>query len=243
MAVEKLDFTYSIDGNLLTITPVQITTETIQDEEAGTSITVTTAEPVEILDNSQYIIQIKKLQAKDDPYKTISNFKAVVTTAMDPAYCTINDVKYLSEVFKIPEEQILYYIREASKYADYILSASGSTSTDGDEEVDFEKKQFTIIKTTLDSLIRAFVSKASGFGTSGTLGVIQFSDEENYSDALATLLDYLKGQLKSWEDALKGYKLEGRAKPQSAKRSYQQTEQTLFSQLINDLSRDIPGNV
>lgn len=242
MAVEKLDFTYTVDGSFITITPVQITTEESTDPETGEPITVTTAEPIDILDNSQYIIQIKKLQAKDDQYKTLSNFKATVTTAMDPSYCTINDVQYLSSVFNIPEEQILYTIRNASEYVDYILSASGSTSS-GDDEEDFEKKQFTIVKTTLDCLIRAFVSKASGFGTSGTLGVIQFSDEENYSDALATLLDYLKGLLKTWEDALKGYTLEGRAKPQSAKRSYQQTDQTLFSQLIDDLSRDIPGNV
>ena len=217
MAAETIDFTYIVDGNTLTITP---------------------SEPIQ--DSSQYIISIKRLQAKDDEYRTASDLKYTVTTKLSPMYCSLQDLSYLVDVFNIPEETIMYFIREASKYADYMMDQEGTTTADAD--VTFAMRQFVRVKTTLDCLLRAYIKKASGIGEKGKLGVIEFQDQENYSDAFGNLLDELKSLLKTWGDALKGYEREGRAKPRSAKRFYKQTEPTTFSNIVTDLTRDMPSN-
>jgi hypothetical protein len=217
MASEFIDFTYTIDGNTLTIIPTN-----------------------PIVNNSQYIIKIKSLQSKTNSYKKTKNLSYTITTELSPMYCTLNDVMYLVDTFDIPEEQVLYFIRESSKYADYVMDA---TSVTANAEATFAMKQFVRTKTTIDCLLKAFIKKAAGFGVRGQIGVIQFQDEENYGTSIGTLLDDLKKALKGWEDALRGFEHEGRVKPRSAKRSYKQTEQTLFSSISNDLTRDMPGNV
>ena len=160
---------------------------------------------------------------------------------MTPAYCNLNDVMFLMDEFDIPEEQILYFIREASKYVDYINENTSSSTTS--TEVTFPMKEFVKIKTTLDCLLKAYIKRAAGTSTKGTLGVITYQDSENYSNSIGDLLDNLKKALKGWEDALKGYTLEGRAKPRSAKKAYKEQNQTLFSSIVNDFTRDRVGLV
>lgn len=215
--MEPVEFTFHVDGNRLIIVPA------------------------EIKDSSQYIISIDKLVSKKDPNKTAEHLRYTVTTAVSPMYCTVADLKYLIDIFDIPTATVLYYIREASRYADYMRSAEGSSLSKA--EITFAVRQFVRVKTTYDCLIRAYVRKATGIGQSGKLGVIEFKEEEKYSDAFADLLDELKKAIKSWGDALRGFEREGRVKPRSVKRHYKETEQTKFSDIVDDLTRDLPGTV
>lgn len=221
---ELVSFRYLINGNTLEIIPTS---------------TDTTQNPVQ--DNSLYTIRIASLRSKTDPNKTLSNLKVTVTTKMTPAYCTLNDLEFLHDMFDIPESQILYYIREASKYADYM--EEGNSTASSSTEVSFPKREFVKTKVTLDCLLKAYISRAAGTSTKGTLGVISYQDTENYSNSIGDVLDRLKAALKGWGDALKGYEREGRAAPRSARKAYKETDPTTFDAIVNDLTRTRPSNV
>lgn len=214
--MDTVDFRYIIDENKLEIIP----NDTLKD-------------------NSIYTIRIDKLRSDIHPDRTLENLKVQVTTKMSPAYCTLNDVRFLIDTFGIPEEQILYYIREASKYADYMKN----TDSVADSEATFAMREFVKTKVTLDALLNAYIKRAAGSSTRGTLGVISYTDSENYSNSIGDLLDKLRAILKGWGDALKGYEREGRAKPRYAKKAYKDEEQTTFDQIVNDLSRTLPDNI
>lgn len=158
---------------------------------------------------------------------------------MEPSYCTLNDVRYLVDTFGISEEQILYYIREASKYADYMKNADSVS----DSEATFIMREFVKTKVTIDALLNAYIKRAAGSSTKGTLGVISYTDSENYNNSIGNLLDKLRKILKGWGDALKGYEREGRAKPRYAKKAYKEENQTTFDQIVDSLSRTLPTNI
>lgn len=198
--------------------------------------------PEGIKDNSQYEIRIKGLQSSDGK-AVLDTFKHSLVTAMSPAYCTVSDMAVFRDTFDIPESMILYYIREASKYADYIREASADIGNSSTAEVTFPMFQFVRVKVMLDCLLKAFINKAAGAGIKGTLGKISFENTEKYSSNLDDLLDFLKAQLKMWKDAIRGYELEGRASPVWAKKAYKTQDPTTFAQLINDIMREPPTPV
>ena len=195
--------------------------------------------PEGIKDNSQYEIRIKGLQSPDGK-ASLDTFKYSLVTAMSPAYCTVSDMAVFRDTFDIPESMILYYIREASKYADYIREASAELGSSSTTEVTFPMFQFVRTKVMLDCLLKAFINKAAGAGIKGTLGKISFENTEKYASNLDDLLDFLKAQLKIWQDAIRGYELEGRAAPVWAKKAYKTQDPTTFAQLINDIQREEP---
>lgn len=193
-------------------------------------------------DNSQYEFRVKGLKSEDGT-AAIDNFRFSLVTSMTPAYCTVSDMAVFRDTFDIPESMILYYIREASKYADYIRSASSTVGSAVSVEATFPMFQFVRTKVMLDCLLKAFINKAAGAGIKGTLGKISFENTEKYSSNLDDLLDFLKAQLKMWQDAIRGYELEGRAAPVWAKKAYKVKEPTTFAQLINDITREEPTGV
>lgn len=195
--------------------------------------------PDGLKDNSQYELRIKGLQSTDGTAQ-LDAFKYTFVTAMTPSYCTVSDLAAFKDTFDIPESMILYYIREASKYADYIKEASASIGSSTQVEVTFPMFQFVRTKVMLDCLLKAFINKAAGAGIKGTLGKISFENTEKYSSNLDDLLDFLKAQLKMWQDAIRGYELEGRAAPVWSKKAYKTQNPTTFAQLINDISREEP---
>lgn len=197
----------------------------------------------DIQDNYQYEIRLKNFRSLDGK-STLDGYSCKVVTALSPAYCNISDVAVLVDTFEIPETTILYYIREASKYVDYIMSAnslSGSTSSSS-TEVTFPMREFVKTKTMIDCLLKAFVNKAAGSGIKGTLGVISFENTEKYATSIDDLLNFLKAQLKGWEDALKGYELEGRAAPVYAVKAHKASSQdsTVFSDIVDSMDRELP---
>ena len=215
--MEKIKFHYTIDDNILILTPEK-----------------------KIQDNSLYTIKIKELYSKINKEQQTKDLKIEVTSKMTPAYCTLNDVYFLHEMFNIPEKQILYDIREASKYADYMRDAKEPAEG---KDITLPMREFVKTKVTMDLLTRAYITKAAGYGTRGTLGVITYQDTENYNNSIGDLLDRLKNTLKGWSEALKGYEREGRVTPKYSKKAFNQSEPTSFSQIINDWTRDVPTNV
>lgn len=195
-----------------------------------------------IQDNYQYEIRLKNFKSKDGT-SVLDSYNYKIVTEMSPAYCKISDVAQLVDIFEIPESTILYYIREASKNVDYILSASSTSGTSSTTtEVTFPMREFVKTKTMLDCLLKAYVSKAAGSGIKGTLGVISFENTEKYATSIADIIADLRKQLKGWEDALKGYELEGRAAPVYAVKAKKASSQdnTVFSDIVDSMDRELP---
>lgn len=193
----------------------------------------------DIADNTQYEIRLKNFKSKDG-IATLDSATYKVVTNLSPSYCNISDVAVLVDVFKIPESTILYYIREASRYVDYIINTSGSSSP---SEVTFPMREFVKTKTMIDCLLKAYVTKAASGGIKGTLGVISFENTEKYASSIDDILDDLWMRLNKWEDALKGYALEGRAAPVVAVKASSPSRVTTFDQIINDISRTTASSI
>ena len=73
-----------------------------------------------VKDNSIYEIKFRGIKPlSDGSYIGDENVKII--TAMDPMYCSIMDVSSLLDIVDIPEDIVLYNIREASRYASVYL--------------------------------------------------------------------------------------------------------------------------
>ena len=66
------------------------------------------------------------------------------------------------------------------------------------------------------ALLKAYMERASESGSKGTLGDVTFESSENYG-SIKDLIKTLKDELKKWEDAMRGYHNEGRAKPKATR--------------------------
>lgn len=164
-----------------------------------------------ILDNSIYDIKLKNIKELHG-YREISE-DIKLCTALSPAYSSILSVNSLIEGIDVDEENILYHIREASRFVDYM----GIVGKIDDSNVPYEVEQYVRYKAAHDSLLRFYIEKASHSGVKGQLGDVSYENKSNFKD-ISDLLKYLNANIKEWEDALRGYKLEGRAKPRHALR-------------------------
>lgn len=185
--MEKIQVTTTTYGNYVEITPV-----------GG------------IQDNSTYEIMFIDLKDVDNK-RTLSSKTVKTVTALTPAYASLESVQSLISGLHVPEEKILYHIREASKFAAYIKGRIQS----GD--IPFELEQFVRYKAAHDSLLAAYIDMASESHTKkGQLGDVAFESQDRHKD-IYDLLKYLKGEIEFWKKALQGYK-EGIAKPLVAMR-------------------------
>jgi hypothetical protein len=150
--------------------------------------------------NSIYEIRIKGLKSINKD-KKLDTLKLKVVTELIPSYCSIEGINALVDVFDIPEERLLYYIREASRYADYV---KGTAAVKTEEIASFEVEQFVKTKASLDALLSVYAQKASDSGTKGTLGDITFETSKAFG-SIKDLIKLLKEEFKKWEDVLSGY--------------------------------------
>jgi len=184
MAVEKVDFTFKVFDNFIEITP-----------KGG------------VKDNSVYEIKLKNLkQLSGKKFLESANIK--VCTAITPAYANIQAVNSLIESCNIPDDTILYHIREASRFVEYVTGQSY-------KEVPFEVEQFVKYKAAYECILRFQIDKASLSGEKGQLGDVHFDNATKHED-ISELLKTLRAESNTWMDRLRGYKFEGRAKPLSA---------------------------
>lgn len=170
-----------------------------------------------VKDNSIYEIKIKGLQSISGDSVSDENIKFV--TAMTPMYCNIMDVASLMDIVDVPEDIVLYNIREASRYADYIYEQTYNRKKIKPENISWEIKEFTRYKAAKDCMMKIYMSLVSDNVIEGTLGEVKFKTRDQLPD-VKKVLDYLDKEIKKWLDAIRGYHLEGRSKMQTAIKGY-----------------------
>lgn len=187
--IEKVEFTSETTDNLLEITPT------------------------ETLDNSEYIIKIKYISSEDGS-EVIRDYKLSVCTAFVPAYCSLESVNSLVDGCDIPDKAILYHIREASKFAQYLKLGLKDDSTPV-----FEVEQFVKYKAAYDCVLKMYIDKSAANSEEGTLGDVTFKNTAKVPD-ISKLLATLADEVKKWQNEVEGYTNAGRANPVSAIRAY-----------------------
>lgn len=166
-----------------------------------------------VKDNSVYEIKFKNMQSVDGQSITDTT---KITTRLAPLYCDLESVRSLIGDMVIDDNTILYHIREASRFAQYVKGAIKIK----EDSVPFEAVMFTRYKAAHDCVLAYSVSIASNIGLKGSVGAVSFEQRETSRD-IGKILDHLCKELKRWEDEVKGYKLEGRAKMKSVIRGGQ----------------------
>jgi hypothetical protein len=162
-------------------------------------------------DNSSYEITINNL--KDLNGNTFSK-KITLITRLSPFYSSVHAVKALVSDIDIPTESIVYNIREASRFADYIAEFPID-----ENNISFAASQFVKYRAAYESLLAYAVKDVTSTGISGKVGDISF-DEKLTNRDFSKLLKSLEKEVDDWHDALRGYDPEGRAKPKKAIRGY-----------------------
>ena len=195
MAVEKVKFDIKVFDNFIEIIP-----------RDG------------VKDNSVYEIKLNGIRPQGDGCFVGDN-TVKIATAMNPMYCNIMDVSSLLDVVDIPEDIILYNIREASKYASYIYESAFKNKKIKDNNIPFAVKEFTRYKAAKDCLLKIYMSLVSDNVIDGTLGDVNFKTRDQLPD-IKKVLDYLDAEINKWLNAIRGYDLEGRARMKSAIRGY-----------------------
>ena len=187
--MESVPFTYKVYDNILEIIP---------------------NEP--ILDNSVYTIHIKKIKSADGK-SSLSDLKIEHTTAMTPCYCSVTPIQLLVDVFDIPEKTLWFFIRQASRKADYINGGPVDT-TNG---VPYVVEQFTEVAATILALTKAYIVGSNDAGLEGTVGNVTFKNGETVGD-INKLLENLRKFEHMWAEAIRGYEFEGRNHIATARR-------------------------
>lgn len=211
---------------------------TVSVSPDGKTITVTPS--VTLKNNSIYSITISGLV--DMNGDDVPTFTSEYRTPYSPLYCTLDSLKLVVDTFGIPDENMLSYIRQASKEADFI---AGGTAVKSGSSIPFEVEQFVRTKATYDCLSRGFMERAySGAGAEYTLDVATFKDSLN-SGAFKDLLDRLGKELRKWQDAIRGYYNEGRVKPKATRIGIKSSQNsdvkwTTFDSIIQDATRSMP---
>lgn len=214
--MEKVSAAYTVDGNILDIT---------LDE---------------IKDSSKYIIKISGIKSVDGarelPVQTFT-----VVTAISPAYCTLADLKSVTEGFGVSDENMLSYIRSASNFADFVAS---STKISGAALI-YSKGELTKVKAALDCLMTSFVGGTfASAGKRWKLGEDEL-EEADRAGAFKNLLDWLRWLLRYWTDAVRGYINPGRTPPKATRLGINAADNSdvayiTVDSLIGDFTRDVP---
>jgi hypothetical protein len=138
----------------------------------------------------------------------LPNQKVKIATAVKPAYVSLLSVQEVVESCQLNNDKILYNIREASRFADYIIDFDHIN-------IPFEVEQFVKYKAAHDCLLKYYIDRAALAGQKGQIGDVMFDNDPKMSD-ISDLLKELKQLEKFWMDAMRGYNEFGRAKPASA---------------------------
>lgn len=194
--------------------------------------------PKELLANSDYTFTISGVRNKNGELLEKKNF--TIRTEYKPMYCTLTSLKMITDAYEIPDDNMRSYIRDASKYADYIISQTKSKiKTDS-----FAVENFVKTKATYDCLMRMIMSTGFDKDNRYKLDVIEYEHEKDL-DVLRGLLDDLAKQIKVWEDAVRGYWPEGRAKPKVTRIGIKSSSNTdvawtTTESLLQDIARSVP---
>lgn len=166
-----------------------------------------------IYDNSIYEIKLYSLKNISGSSE-LKNQKIIVYTKITPSYTTVEAVKSILYNCDIPDSTILYHIREASKFVEYVTGKKYC-----DNSVPFNVFEYVKYKAAYDSLISFSINNVSNGVQKGTMGDVSYEKGGLNIGDLNKLLSTLKDEVKTWYDSLFGYVYKGPASPSVAVKS------------------------
>ena len=200
--------------------------------------------------DSLYEIRIKKLESVDG--KKVLKYK-VYTVASEQIsnFYTLGDVNYLIDVFDASDTEVLYALKEASRFAQFLLDQIPGYENRAD--LPYLLQQFCKLRATLSLVSKHAVTTSTSGKISGHIGNISFGSTESggsssssssgNAPSLSDLIKMIKAEMEIFEKLIVDptYLTMGRAEPRIGKRSYTEKQKlhTYPTTLFDDLSRSL----
>ena len=200
--------------------------------------------------DSLYEIRIKRLESVDG--KKVLKYK-VFTVASEQIsnFYTLGDVNYLINVFDASDTEVLYALKEASQFAQFLLNQIPGYENRAD--LPYLLQQFCKLRATLSLVSKHAVTTTTSGKVSGHIGNISFGATEsggssssssgNGAPSLSDLIKMIKAEMEIFQKLIvdPSYLTMGRAEPRVGKRSYNETRKlhTYPTTLFDDLSRSL----
>lgn len=200
--------------------------------------------------DSLYEIRIKKLESVDG--KKVLKYK-VYTVASEQIsnFYTLGDVNYLIDVFDASDTEVLYALKEASRFAQFLLDQIPGYENRAD--LPYLLQQFCKLRATLSLVSKHAVTTSTSGKISGHIGNISFGSTESGGSSsssssgnvpsLSDLIKMIKAEMEIFEKLIVDptYLTMGRAEPRTGKRSYTEKQKlhTYPTTLFDDLSRSL----
>lgn len=200
--------------------------------------------------DSLYEIRIKKLESVDS--KKVLKYK-VYTVASEQIsnFYTLGDVNYLIDVFDASDTEVLYALKEASRFAQFLLDQIPGYENRAD--LPYLLQQFCKLRATLSLVSKHAVTTSTSGKISGHIGNISFGSTESggsssssssgNAPSLSDLIKMIKAEMEIFEKLIVDptYLTMGRAEPRTGKRSYTEKQKlhTYPTTLFDDLSRSL----
>lgn len=200
--------------------------------------------------DSLYEIRIKRLESVDG--KKVLKYK-VFTVASEQIsnFYTLGDVNYLINVFDASDTEVLYALKEASQFAQFLLNQIPGYENRAD--LPYLLQQFCKLRATLSLVSKHAVTTTTSGKVSGHIGNISFgatesggsssSSSSNGAPSLSDLIKMIKAEMEIFQKLIvdPSYLTMGRAEPRVGKRSYNEKRKlhTYPTTLFDDLSRSL----
>ena len=200
--------------------------------------------------DSLYEIRIKKLESVDG--KKVLKYK-VYTVASEQIsnFYTLGDVNYLIDVFDASDTEVLYALKEAGRFAQFLLDQIPGYENRAD--LPYLLQQFCKLRATLSLVSKHAVTTSTSGKISGHIGNISFGSTESggsssssssgNAPSLSDLIKMIKAEMEIFEKLIVDptYLTMGRAEPRTGKRSYTEKQKlhTYPTTLFDDLSRSL----
>lgn len=200
--------------------------------------------------DSLYEIRIKRLESIDG--KKVLKYK-VFTVASEQIsnFYTLGDVNYLINVFDASDTEVLYALKEASQFAQFLLNQIPGYENRAD--LPYLLQQFCKLRATLSLVSKHAVTTTTSGKVSGHIGNISFGATEsggssssssgNGAPSLSDLIKMIKAEMEIFQKLIvdPSYLTMGRAEPRVGKRSYNEKRKlhTYPITLFDDLSRSL----
>ena len=200
--------------------------------------------------DSLYEIRIKRLESVDG--KKVLKYK-VFTVASEQIsnFYTLGDVNYLINVFDATDTEVLYALKEASQFAQFLLNQIPGYENRAD--LPYLLQQFCKLRATLSLVSKHAVTTTTSGKVSGHIGNISFGATEsggssssssgNGAPSLSDLIKMIKAEMEIFQKLIvdPSYLTMGRAEPRVGKRSYNEKRKlhTYPTTLFDDLSRSL----
>lgn len=200
--------------------------------------------------DSLYEIRIKRLESVDG--KKVLKYK-VFTVASEQIsnFYTLGDVNYLINVFDASDTEVLYALKEASQFAQFLLNQIPGYENRAD--LPYLLQQFCKLRATLSLVSKHAVTTTTSGKVSGHIGNISFGATEsggssssssgNGAPSLSDLIKMIKAEMEIFQKLIvdPSYLTMGRAEPRVGKRSYNEKRKlhTYPTTLFDNLSRSL----